>query len=304
MARRPDIEELRAFCAAADLGGIGRAAVRLRISQPAVSKRLRQLEQTVGVKLFERSSRGVKLTPAGRRLYDEAQRALQALARVEEVVSGLGRSGGPVRLAASHSALEALVGDALGRLDDGKLAVELVTANSSVVRDMVADGGADLGVAASRPHHTPYPGVRERTLMTDEVVLAVPETHPWSTRAQVSLDELLRTPLVLRDAGSNSRWTVEAVLRERGLQIAPPLVQAGTPHAARHAAHNLRAPALLGRSVLRGHGFHELRVPGIAFPREFVLVLPGIGEPPADVTALIEVLTAAVPAHNRPASAA
>ena len=66
----------------------------------------------------------------------------------------------------------------LGHLGEHHLAVELVTANSSVVRDMVADGRADLGVAASRPHHTPYPGVRERPLMIDEVVLAVPDTHP------------------------------------------------------------------------------------------------------------------------------
>src|SRR6516165_6447058 len=145
--RAPDIEELRAFCAAADLGGIGRAAIRLHISQPAVSKRLRHLEEAVGVQLLERSAHGVKLTPAGRRLYDEAQRALDALDRVSEVVSGLVRSGGPVRLGVSHSASETFVSDLLGRLSDSKLAVELVTANSSLVRDMVADGRADLGVA-------------------------------------------------------------------------------------------------------------------------------------------------------------
>jgi DNA-binding transcriptional LysR family regulator len=275
--RAPDIEELRAFCAAADLGGIGRAAIRLHISQPAVSKRLRHLEEAVGVQLLERSAHGVKLTSAGRRLYDEAQRALDALDRVSEVVSGLVRSGGPVRLAASHSASETFVSDLLGRLSDSKLAVELVTANSSLVRDMDADGRADLGVAASRPHHTPYPGVRERSLMTDEVVLAVPDTHPWVAREEVSLREFLRTRLVLRDAGSNSRWTVEAVLRERGLEMAEPLAQAGTPQAAMREGRTKRAPVLLGRGVLRGHGFHELRIAGISFPREFVTVLPAVG---------------------------
>jgi DNA-binding transcriptional LysR family regulator len=289
--RTPEIEELRAFCAAADLGGIGRAAVRLRISQPAVSKRLRHLEETAGVRLFERSAHGVKLTPAGRRLYDEAQRALHALDRVSEIVSGLGRSGGPVRLAASHSASDTLVSDLLGHLSGSNLAVELVTANSSVVRDMVADGRADLGVAASRPNHTPYPGVREVRLMTDEVVLAVPEEHPWAARERVSLREFLRTRLVLRDAGSNSRWTVDAVLRDRGLKIAAPLVQAGTPQAAMREARTKRAPVLLGRGVLKGHGFHELRVDDICFPREFVMVLPAIGEPSESVSALMGVLT-------------
>ncbi|HEX8977614.1 MAG TPA: LysR family transcriptional regulator [Solirubrobacteraceae bacterium] len=291
--RTPDIEELRAFCAAADLGGIGRAAVRLRISQPAVSKRLHNLEASVGVQLLERSPHGVKLTPAGRRLYDEAERVLQALDRVSEVVSGLVRSGGPVRLAASHSAADTLVSELLGRLGDSNLAVELVTANSSVVRDMVADGRVDLGVAASRPNHTPYPGVRERPLLTDEIVLAVADTHPWAARDEVSLREFLRTRLVVRDAGSNSRWTVEAVLRERGLVLAAPLVEAGTPQAAIREARARRAPVLLGRGVLRGHGFHELPVTDLSFPREFVMVLPAIGEPPKNVDALMELLARA-----------
>jgi DNA-binding transcriptional LysR family regulator len=132
--------------------------------------------------------------------------------------------------------------------------------------------------------------VREIPLLTDEVVLAVPQTHPWVAREHVSLREFLRTRLVVRDAGSNSRWTVEAVLRERGLELAEPLAQAGTPQAAMREARAQRAPALLGRGVLRGHGFHELRIDGLAFPREFVMVLPAIGEPAESVAALMDLL--------------
>ena len=298
--RAPDVEELRTFCAAADAGGIGRAAVRLHVSQPAVSKRLRHLEETVGVQLLERSAHGVKLTPAGRRLYEEAQRALHALDRVSAVASGLGRSGGPVRLAVSHSALASLVSELLGQISDGHLAVEVVSANSSVVRDMVADGRAELGVAASRPHHTPYPGVRERSLLPDEIVLAVPNSHPWASRKEVSLHEFLHARLVVRDAGSNSRWTVEAVLRERELQLAEPLVEAGTPQAARREARRRRAPALLSRAVVQGHGFHVLRIACVSFPREFVIVLPAIGEPAGNVPALLDLLVEGA-AHKRAA---
>jgi DNA-binding transcriptional LysR family regulator len=73
---------------------------------------------------------------------------------------GIRHTGALVRLAASHSATEAFVAELLARLDDRHMSVELVTANSQVVRALVGDGRADLGVAASRPHHTPYPGVR------------------------------------------------------------------------------------------------------------------------------------------------
>ena len=152
------LDELRTFCMAAELGSLGRAALSLHVSQPALSKRLAHLEADAGTQLLERSSRGVKLTPAGRRLYEEARRLLQQADRVQEVIAGLQRSGGPVRLASSHSATEALVADLLGHLNESQaLPVELVIANSSVVRDLVADGRADLGVAASRPTAPPIP---------------------------------------------------------------------------------------------------------------------------------------------------
>jgi DNA-binding transcriptional LysR family regulator len=289
--RPPDIEELRTLCAAAELGSLGRAAIRLHASQPALSKRLANLEALAGAKLLERSTHGVKLTPAGRRLYDEARKLLEQADRINEILAGIARSGGPVRLAASHSASDAFVAGLLGHLNERRaLPVELMSANSTVVRDLVADGRADLGVAASRPHHTPYPGVRELSLSDDEVICAVPPGHRWAGRDGITLDEFLATPMVMRDPSSNSRWTVEAVLRERGLELPPPLVEAGTPAAARQESQTRTAPVLVSRSVLAGHGFHELPIDGIAFRREYVLVLPAYGEPSDEVKELIDQL--------------
>ena len=289
--RAAGIDELRTFCMAAELGSLGRAALSLHVSQPALSKRLAHLEAAAGTELLERSPRGVKLTPAGRRLYEEARRLLQQADRVQEVIAGLQRSAGPVRLASSHSATEALVADLLGHLNDQRaLSVELVIANSSVVRDLVADGRADLGVAASRPNRTPYPGVRETVLAEDAVVCAVPAEHPWSSRESIGLDEFLSTPMVTRDPSSNARWTVAAVLRALDLEAAAPLVEAGTPQAAIREARARVAPLLLSRQVLVGHGFHELEIEGLSFPREFVFVLPAYGEPTGDVLVLMEKL--------------
>jgi len=289
--RPPDIEELRTLCAAAELGSLGRAAIRLHASQPALSKRLANLEALAGAKLLERSTHGVKLTPAGRRLYDEARKLLEQADRINEILAGIARSGGPVRLAASHSASDAFVAGLLGHLNERRaLPVELMSANSTVVRDLVADGRADLGVAASRPHHTPYPGVRELSLSDDEVICAVPPGHRWAGRDGITLEEFSSTPMVMRDPSSNSRWTVEAVLRERGLELPSPLVEAGTPAAARQESQARTAPVLVSRSVLAGHGFHELPIEGIAFRREYVLVLPAYGEPSDEVKELIDQL--------------
>ncbi|HET8979652.1 MAG TPA: LysR family transcriptional regulator [Solirubrobacteraceae bacterium] len=304
--RTPDVEELRTLCAAAELGSLGRAAVRLHASQPALSKRLANLEALTGTRLLERSPHGVKLTPAGRRLYPEARRLLEQSERVREVIAGIAASEGPIRLAASHSATDALVGELLGHLNEHRaIAIELVSANSTTVRDLVADGRADIGVAASRPGHTPYPGVRELTLAADEVICAVPPGHRWTRRRRISIQEFLAVPMVMRDPSSNARWTVDSVLRERGLVAAPPLVEAGTPSAARREALARRAPVLLARSVLDGHDFTEVPIDGLSFPREYVIVLPAVGEPPEEIRALIDHLRRQVRIwlRNRPLSA-
>ena len=286
LPRTPEVMELRSLCAAADLGSIGRAAIRLNVSQPALSKRLHALERLAGVELLERSPRGVTLTPAGRRLYGEARRLIEQAEVIESLMEGLARADGPVRVAASHSAGEAIVATALAAGDSGER-IELLTANSHVVRALVAEGRVELGVVGSRPDASPNPAVRELRLVDDAIVCAVPRGHRWAQRRRIGQTEFLRTAMVVRDPGSNARWTVDAVLRRLGLEAAAPLVVCPTPSAARQEALARNAPLLLSRHVLRGEFFVEVEVERLRFPRIYALVLPAVGEPPARAQAVI-----------------
>src|SRR5271167_2911801 len=81
-----EVGELRAFCAAATLGSIAEAARAMNVSQPAMSKRLRSLETVAGAELFERSSRGVTLTPAGVQLFTAARRLLRSADSVQALI--------------------------------------------------------------------------------------------------------------------------------------------------------------------------------------------------------------------------
>lgn len=271
--RTPDLTELRSLVEAADSGTLGRAAMRLHISQPALTKRLQALEQLVGTLLFERSQQGVTLTVAGRRLYEHAQPLLAQAAALDIVVAQLRKTTAPVRLAASHSSAEAFVAGVLGEpaADGRDLAVELVTANSMVVRAMVADHHADVGVCAGRPAGTPNPRLRSTHIGDDEVVCAVPRGHPWAARGEVGKAEFLRTPMVVRDPSSNARWTVDNVLRHDGSALGQILSQAPTPAIARQQALEKNAPVLLSRHVL-GSFLVPVTVRGLRFPRRFDLV--------------------------------
>ena len=146
-ALTPDLNELRAFCVAADLGTLGRAAVRLHVSQPSLSKRVAALEAKVGARLFERSPRGVSLTPAGRRLYRDA-RAL-VLPSLDEgfglpALEGLA-CGVPV-VASAAGSLPEVVGDA-GILVNPRDPDAWASALASLLNDQRAQAWAVRGPA-------------------------------------------------------------------------------------------------------------------------------------------------------------
>ena len=276
--RSADIAELRAFCAAVDLGSLGRAARLLRVSQPALSKRLRTLEALAGAPLLDRSPRGVTTTPAGARLYAEARKLLTQAEAVDALLAGLSGEEAPVRLAASHTIAEFVLPRPLvdfERRRERHLSVELVIANSLVVRELVREGRAEFGIAASEGDGAVDAVLRELPFCDDEVVLAVPAGHPWAAQEEVEPQALVSSPLIVRDPSANTRRTVDTALASRGLALAPALAEVGSTSAAKAAAVAECAPALLSRLAMRAEEDELVtrRVRGMRFPRRFVLLL-------------------------------
>src|SRR3954470_7809255 len=276
--RSLDLAELRAFCAAVDLGSLGRAARLLRVSQPALSKRMRTLEAVVGTPLVERSPRGIVPTPAGEKLYVEARKLLVQAEAVDDLVRGLSGEEAPVRLGASHTIAEFVLPGPLvdfERRRDRHLSVELMVANSIVVRELVRDGRADFGIAAVDTVANGVGALNETPFCDDEVIIAVPEAHPWSALESVPLDELVTTPLVMRDPSANTRRVVDEALAAHGLALAPPLAEVGSTSAAKATAMSEGAPVLLSSLAIGAAdiGFVVRRADGLRFDRRFVMVV-------------------------------
>jgi DNA-binding transcriptional LysR family regulator len=277
LVRSVDLAELRAFCAAVDLGSLGSAARLLRVSQPALSKRMRALEALAGAQLLVRSPRGIAATEAGERLYVEARKLLAQADAVEELMAGLSSEDAPVRLAVSHTIAEFVLPKRLveyEQLRGRHLSVELVIANSVVVRDLVGAGRAEFGIAAARTG-SPLPGLEQVHFCDDEVVVAVPDGHPWAELNEIEPEQLVAEPLVVRDPTANTRQTVDEALGARGLSLAAPLAEVGSTSAAKATAISEGAPVLLsGIAVGRDdEGFAVKRVRGLDLVRQFVLLL-------------------------------
>ena len=279
-AARPDLNELRGFCVAADLGSLGRAAVRLRVSQPSLSKRLASLEAKVGARLLERSARGVALTPAGRRLY----RARAPAARGRRP-GGRGHGRASARPAPSCAWPPAT---RRARRSSRRCSTRAQRAPAARRRagDRQLAGRARAGRRrprrprrrrlAAQPHAQPG-RARDRARRRRDR-LRGPARPPVGRAWHGDRKRFLATPMVVRDPSSNARWTVDAVLAADDLARRP---AAGR---GRHPARRHRRGAQPPRAGApqpprdRPDRLHPVAVEGLAFPRSYVLVTPAYGE--------------------------
>lgn len=292
--RRPELGELEALIVALRAGSIGEAARRLGVSQPALSKKLRQLEAVVGTRLLERSPAGVVATPAGARLATAALRVVDEIALLDDVLAELRGQAAPVRIASSPVVAESLLPELLAaaRTELTGLPIELTAANSAVVRRLVATGAADIGIAASdgdggadltdgeassgargSSSSTDPADEGAPVLATDEIVVAIPPGHPWHERDTLTLADVAAEPLVLRDPRSHARAVLDRAIADRGLVAQPPLAELGSTSAAVAAALETGAPAVLSRLAL-GDDTRLIvrRLDDLQLPRRFVVL--------------------------------
>ncbi|MGL4176252.1 MAG: LysR family transcriptional regulator [Dermatophilaceae bacterium] len=294
---------LEPFLAVVDEGSFIRAAERVSLSQPGLTHAVARLERQLGVRLLDRSTRRVDVTPAGAELATHARRVLGDLARAEEAVRAVASGvAGVVRLGVVGSAMADVVPRLVRRLDRDAPDVQLQVVEAlggDQVGDLV-DGRLDLAVVHAR--HAP-PGTKLRLMTEEPLCLALPADHPLAARTVVRLVELAAHPLVAirredvadtqhlylgacRDAG----FEPIAVREARSLQGLLGLVAAGAGWAF-VAAPVLRGAIPEGVRIVDLRGVAQTLPVGVAWVPE--RLTPGAGR-------VRELLAAVGPERHRP----
>jgi DNA-binding transcriptional LysR family regulator len=272
------LPHLETFARAAELSSFTAAARALGLTQAAVSQRIQALEQALAVPLFSRQGGRVLLTDAGQRLYPYAQRLLALQQEAREAVTGhKAPLGGELTLAASSVPGEHLLPPLLSayREKHPHVQVRATVADSQAVLDDVEHGRAHLGLVGKKGDS---PHLEYRCFACDTLVLVVPRGHAWGRRKRVSLEQLGEQPLILREAGSGSRWCLEQALARAGksLRDLKVALELGSNEAIKEAVSQGLGLAVLSRRAVAkelGAGrLHALEVAGLPLLREMFVV--------------------------------
>jgi DNA-binding transcriptional LysR family regulator len=209
-----ELRALRYFVTVADELHFGRAADRLHIAQPAVSRQIARLERELGVRLFDRSPRRVRLTAAGQRVLDAAREALAAADRVR--IAATPRAG-VLRIGTGTGQFTGRLERGIDALRERAPAFDVVLVDLPLPRRLNALRQGELDLALARGVLA-APGLRVLTAWTESLFAVVSVRHPAAGRAVVGVAELADGPF--RTSQDHDPSVVTA-LREAGARVRP-----------------------------------------------------------------------------------
>jgi DNA-binding transcriptional LysR family regulator len=192
-----DVHQLRAFLAVAEELHFGRAAERLHMAQPPLSRTIKQLERELGSRLFERNTRSVSLTASGRALVDPARDVLATVRRAELAVRAAGTSeAGLVRIAFAGVSTHDLVARLARTVRSRRPGIELELSSQNFAQPaMKRLVRRETDIALGRWDVIPA-DIEARVVMPDELAVALPRTHRLATARSVRIDQLAENPFV------------------------------------------------------------------------------------------------------------
>lgn len=213
------VRHIKAFVAVARLGSFTKAAAEVNVSQPALTVQIRQLEESLGVRLFDRNKRHVVLTQAGRDLLPALQRVLAELDAVMSVSHDLaGLRRGSVSVATLPSVAAGLLPIAIRRFaaDHPNIDVKVSDVVAERIIQLVKAEEVDFGIGS---RVGPDRDVEVIDFLCDRMCAFFPADHPLNGRRPLLLKDIVAYPLILTARGTSVRSLVERALEKEGLEI-------------------------------------------------------------------------------------
>jgi DNA-binding transcriptional LysR family regulator len=225
-----NFHQLQVLCEVAEAGSFSLAAEKLHLSQSALTQQIKNLEDYYELKVFDRTGKKVLLTEEGKVLFEIATQILDLNREAEEIIADLkGLSRGTLRIGTSYSFADYYLPTLLMDFHEKypKISIQVSAGNSSQIIDNTLLYKNDIAFVANHPGNNKLV-VRE--FMSDTLVAIIPLQHKLAERESITLNELNRELLILREQGSSKREMVDETFRKK--RISPRIIMESASTAA------------------------------------------------------------------------
>jgi LysR family transcriptional regulator, cyn operon transcriptional activator len=296
-----ELRHLRYFVATSEALSFTRAARQLNVSQPALSHSISQLEERLGNKLFERSIKGIRLTPAGKIFENAAYRVLREInAAAQRVAESTGLIAGKIRLGFVNSVtvcwLPKMIGRFLREYPQVKFSVESIDIGE--LESRLLDEKLDLGIGFLENNRQ---SLKSLELFAEDLVAIANEKCGMKPARRIGLEEIARFPLVLLRSGFCTRELLDEEFEKYGIQ---PNILAEFDSIEAIASCLQEVTAI---SVLPEHASHWRAYPGIKvipltgdrWKRSVDIIIPRMAAPLPAVSCFVDFIRASSRGEGR-----
>ena len=297
-----NLDQLRIFQAVALTRSFTRAADVVHLTQPGISKHIRQMEDYFGTPLFDRSGRKATLTEVGAILFEATQGVMSMIDVAEQRIDDLkGLRGGRLRLGTSFPIGVYLLPRVLARYRKKFPAIEVTLdiSLSGTIGPKVLANEIDLGLASYEPHD---PRLVARAFMTDELIAIVPRHHKLAHKRHINPHELTEDTFIVAAPGAGTRTLLEDRLRDQGI-VLQRVLDFGNLEGVKHAVEaglgiSIQARSVVMREVASG-SLRAVKLAGVDPTIPFYYVCRKGAHMSHAAKALIEMLPTASPSRHR-----
>ncbi len=270
-------QSLRVFVTVAEKRNFSRAAEELHMTQPAVSQYIRGLEDNMGVRLLDRTSKYVRLNQAGKIVYHHAKEIIGMYSGMQNLVDDLSnKSSGPLSIGASYTFGEYILPHVIAQMKkiypDIQPAVTI--SNTNQIAELVTGHQLEVGIIEGHIKANQHTTIEE--FADDRLVVVVSPKHPFvQKRGKIDTKELEGETWILRESGSGTREAAESMLKH--LNIHPPsIIRFGSTQPIKEAVEAGLGISYLSlwtikKELRHGHLF-ALDVKDLSYTRKFSLV--------------------------------
>lgn len=244
-----EIRNLATFVRIAQLHNFSKAAEQLGYSQSTVTMQIKQLEEELNVRLFERIGKHIRLTQAGDRLLPRAMEVLNAVRRAQTVSMGQGEISGPLRIGTAKSLLISVLPPVIVEFSRRYLKVEVSTCTGLVEELFCMVRQNDIDLLFFLDKRIDFPEWVKVSERKEEIFFVASAASPLADRKKIPLDELVEQPFLLTEHGISYRYAFEQIVAQNGLEVHPFLETGNTDIITRMLLHNMGVSFLPGYVV-------------------------------------------------------